>query len=98
MLNGTLESCGTVQTIHNSFDSAISWDLLMGITDGSRRRKLAEFPGEELTAYQIGLQLVDAPITTVSDNFADEFTKDILMTEHFAPHLQNIFRKRGVYG
>jgi glycogen synthase len=98
MLNGTLESCGTVQTIHNSFDSAISWELLMGITDGSRRKKLAEFPGEELTAYQIGLQLVDAPITTVSNNFAKEFTKDILMTEHFAPHLQNIFRKSGVYG
>ena len=98
MLNGTLDSCGTLQTIHNSFDSPVSWRLLTGILARSRKQKLAEFPGEDLTAYQIGLGLVDAPITTVSTNFADEFTTDVLMTEHFAPHLQSIFRKSGVYG
>ena len=98
MLNGTLESCGTLQTIHNSFDSPVSWRLLTGIMDRSRKQKLAEFPGEDLSAYQIGLGLVDAPITTVSTNFAAEFTTDVLMTEHFAPHLQSIFRKSSVYG
>lgn len=98
MLNGTLESCGTIQTIHNSFDSPVSWRLLSGIMDRSRKQKLAEFPGVDRTAYQIGLELVDAPITTVSANFAKEFTTDILMTEYFAPHLQSIFRKSGVYG
>jgi len=98
MLNGTLDSCGTVQTIHNSYDSPVSWRLLTGIMARSRRQKLAEFPNEDLTVYQIGLGLVDAPITTVSTNFANEFTTDVLMTEHFAPHLQSIFRKSSVYG
>ncbi len=98
MLNGTLESCGTVQTMHNSFDSLIPWDLLTGIVDRRRRKKLSEFPGGELSAYQIGLQLVDAPVTTVSENFAKELTTDILQTEHYAPHLQNIMRTSGIYG
>ena len=98
MLNGTLHSCGTVQTMHNSFDSPVSWDLLTETMGKSRQQKLAGFHGEGLTACQIGLELVDAPITTVSANFAEEFTTDVLMTEHFAPHLQGIFRKSGVYG
>lgn len=98
MANGALDSCGTVQTIHNSFDSTFSWGLLTRLLDKSKRPKVVEFPGEGLTAYQIGLQMVDAPITTVSNNFAKEFTTDVLQTRHFAPHLQNIFRISGVYG
>ena len=54
--------------------------------------------GAGLTAYQIGLGLVDAPITTVSENFAKEFTTDILQKEHFAPHLQDVFNYNGVVG
>ncbi len=98
MLNGTLDSCATVQTMHNSYDSQISWELLSGSTAKPGRRAISRFPARDLTAYQIGLQLIDAPITTVSEHFAAEFTSDILQTRHFAPHLQNIFRKSGVYG
>ncbi len=98
MLNGTLESCGSVQTMHNSYDSLIPWRLLSRAVDRPRKKLIAQFPADGMTAYQIGLQLVDAPITTVSSNFANEFTSDILHTRHFAPHLQNIFRKTGVYG
>jgi glycogen synthase len=98
MLNSTLESCGTVQTMHNSYDSLISWRLLTRGVDRPRKKLIAQFPADGMTAYQIGLQLVDAPVTTVSTHFANEFTTDILHTRHFAPHLQNIFRKTGVYG
>lgn len=98
MLNGTLESCGTVQTMHNSYDSLISWRLLGRGVDRPRKKLITQFPADGMTAYQIGLQLVDAPVTTVSDYFANEFTSDILHTRHFAPHLQNIFKKTGVYG
>jgi glycogen synthase len=98
MLNGTLESCGTVQTIHNSYDSSITREMLATVADRSRRRLISRFPGNDLTAYQIGLQLVDAPVTTVSEHIAAEFTTDNLQTDIFAPHLQNIFRKSGVYG
>ncbi len=98
MLNGVVHSCGTVQTMHNSYDSQISWDLLTACTNRTLRRPVTRFPARGLTAYQIGLQLVDAPVTTVSEHFAEEFTSDILQTRHFAPHLQNIFRRSGVYG
>jgi len=98
MLNNTLESCGTAQTMHNSYDSFIPFELLSRIIDGISRNKISSVPGNGLTAYQAGLQLTDAPVTTVSEHFAEELTADILQTEYFAPHLQAIFRKSGVYG
>ncbi|RJQ49585.1 MAG: glycosyltransferase [Nitrospiraceae bacterium] len=98
MLNSMLTSCGTVQTMHNSYDSFIPFELLSDITGNTLKQKISTIHGNGLTAYQIGLQLVDAPATTVSENFAAELTSDNLQTEYFAPHLQSIFRKSGVYG
>jgi len=98
MLDGVIGSCATVQTMHNSYDSFISYKALSGITDRSKNRKTSLLIGSGLTAYQIGLQLSDGPATTVSEHYADEFTTDILQTEYFAPHLQGILRKSGVYG
>jgi glycogen synthase len=98
MANGTLQSCAIVQTMHNSFDSFVPWSSLSKILNENRIQKISQQFHDGLTAFQIGLQLVDAPITTVSDNFANEFTSDILQTEHFAPHLQTIFQKSGVVG
>lgn len=98
ILNGILKSCGTVQTMHNSFDSFIPWESLAKIVSEKRINKISQQFHEGLTAFQIGLQLVDAPITTVSENFAKEFTTDILQTEHFAPHLQQVFKRTGVFG
>jgi len=99
MLNNTLVSCGCVQTIHNPFDSWISSESLAKLTGN---KKILEHPGfrtnDGLTAYQLGLQLVDAPLTTVSDFFAGELTSDLLQTGFFAPHLQDIFKKSGVVG
>lgn len=98
MLDGTLESCGAVQTIHNPYDSFIPRESLTWIINGKTKQKGPLVPGNGLTAYQIGLQLADAPVTTVSGHFAEEFTTDILQTDYFAPHLQDIFKKSGVYG
>jgi len=98
MVRGTLQSCATVQTLHNSFDSFIPWVSLEKISGEKRIHKISQQFQEGLTAFQIGLQLIDAPITTVSDSFASEFTSDVLQTEHFAPHLQTIFQKSGVVG
>jgi glycogen synthase len=98
MVNGTLESCATIQTIHNSYDSILTWELLSRAEDKQRKRLISGLPGVGLTAYQIGLQLVDAPVTTVSEHFSTDIISDILQTEHYAPHLQNIFKKSGVYG
>ncbi len=97
VLEGTLRSCATVQTMHNPYDSFFSEkELSEGVFDGWRRRNFDM--GKGLTAYQIGLGLVDGPITTVSENFAREFVSDILQTKHFAPHLQDIFNHGGVFG
>ncbi len=99
MLDNTLVSCGCVQTIHNPFDSWISSESLAKLTDN---KKIREHPGfkenDGLTAYQLGLQLVDAPLTTVSEHFAGELTSDLLQTGFFAPHLQDIFKRNGVVG
>ncbi|MDH4027205.1 MAG: glycogen/starch synthase [Nitrospirota bacterium] len=98
MLDKTLESCATVQTMHNSFDSAIPRPHLARLTARPGRPRTTGIPAWGMTAYQTGLQLTDGPVTTVSDNFAKEFTTDTLQTEHFAPHLQSIFRTSGVHG
>ncbi len=98
MLDGTIYSSGTVITLHNPFDSFISWTSLTKIVEKQRIKKIANHFKEGLTAYQIGLQLIDAPITTVSENFARELTTDILQSEHFVPHLQQIFKRTSVVG
>jgi len=98
MVNGILHSCATVQTMHNPFDSFLPWQSLRKIVGPKRVRSIAAHFEGGLTAYQLALQLVDAPITTVSENFAREFTTDILQTRHFAPHLQSIFKRTGVVG
>lgn len=99
MLDNTLVSCGCVQTIHNPFDSWISSESLATITGNKKIREHPEFKANNgLTAYQLGLQLMDAPLTTVSAHFAGELTTDLLQTGFFASHLQDIFKKSGVLG
>ncbi len=98
MLNNTLQSCGTIQTMHNSYDSLLPWDEFRTLLDNNRRQRIGGFPGEGFSAYQVGLRMVDGPITTVSENFARELSTDIIQTRHYAPHLQDIFRSSGVYG
>jgi glycogen synthase len=99
MLNGAIKSCGCVQTMHNPFDSWISAKVLTKLTDNKKIREDKNFKAKGgFTAYQLGLQLVDAPPTTVSEHFAGELTSDQLQTGHFADHLQEILKKSGVVG
>lgn len=111
MLSDVLESCASVQTIHNPFDSGITIETLKEcfswpgspvsrqIKDlDSNREFAAHFFNKHLTVFQLGLQLTDGQTTTVSESFARELTGDILQTEHFGPHLQQIFKRGGVYG
>jgi glycogen synthase len=84
--------------MHNSYDSSITVANLRGLLDRSRRQKVSGIAPEELSAYRVGLQLLDGPLTTVSDHFARELTTDSIQTEHYAPHLQKIMKTGGVYG
>lgn len=98
MLEGHLVSAGTAQTVHNPFDSFISLEDIEKIIDKGPLHRYVHYGSEDHTAYQLGLQLVDTPISTVSENFAGEFTSDLLHTHHFAPHLQDIFQHNRVFG
>jgi glycogen synthase len=98
MLEGMLRSCAAVQTMHNPYDCFIpKRDLRRIVTDSSQWDRIEALSGDGWTAYQIGLSLADAPVATVSENFAQELTTDILQTEYFAPHLQEVFQE-GVVG
>jgi len=99
MLDGILESCASVCTLHNPFDSGwLKLDSLAKILDSKRSKKIFENFQDNLTAHKIGLSLVDGALTTVSKNFAKELKQEILHTGHFAPHLQNIFEKSRIKG
>jgi len=99
MLNGILESCASVCTLHNPFDSGwLKLDSLAKILDSERSKKIYENLKDDLTAHKIGLSLVDGALTTVSKNFAKELKQDVLHTGHFVPHLQNIFEKSKIKG
>jgi len=99
MLDGILESCASVCTLHNPFDSGwLKLDSLAKILDSERNEMLYGNFQDDLTAHKVGLSLVDGVLTTVSKNFAKELKRDILHTKHFAPHLQNIFEKSRIKG
>ena len=99
MLEGRLESCGCVHTLHNPYDCFIpTEDLELLFIRPERLEGEFSKKREGITAFQLGLPLSDAPLSTVSRNFAAEFNDDILQTQHFAPHLQEIFSRTEVIG
>lgn len=99
MLEGTLESCGCVHTLHNPYDCFIpKKDLATLLVRPERLTKFFTPDRQGITAFQLGLPLSDAPLSTVSGHFAEEFSEDILQTAHFAPHLQDIFKRTRVVG
>lgn len=50
------------------------------------------------TVYECMIPLFDAPVSTVSRQFARDLTSDPLQVAHFARHLQHVFRLRGLVG
>ncbi|HPI73820.1 MAG TPA: glycogen/starch synthase, partial [bacterium] len=98
MLSGIVKSCLSMITLHNPYDAFLSCAALQKVVPREKADHVSRFLYSGATAYQIGLSLIDAPITTVSDTFAQEFTQDALQTVHFTPHLQSYFLKNGVRG
>ncbi len=98
MLSGIVKSCLSMITMHNPYDAFLSCAAIQKVMPREKVDHVSRFLYSGATAYQIGLSLIDAPITTVSDTFAKEFTQDVLQTLHFTPHLQSYFNKNGVRG
>jgi glycogen synthase len=88
-----LESVACVLTLHNPYDrylgsvrSPLATDLIghLGLQRGT---VLAQM-----------MPLMDGPISTVSQNFADELSSEPLHTHVFVPHLQELLASKGVVG
>jgi len=93
LLGNHLQSAATVLTSHNPYDNELPATALSLLTSRPYR-------GDQPinTVYQCFSPLFDAPITTVSETFAEDLTSDPLQTEYFANHLQSIFADCGVIG
>ncbi len=99
VLARTLRSAAVVITSHNPYDHQLSPEMLGLLTDRSAPANWA-VDGQPIadSVYAHMLPLADAPVSTVSPAFARELLTDPLLTGHFAPHLQGIYRKLGVVG
>jgi len=84
-----LTSVACVLTVHNPYDKPLS------------TADAAQIGGQALpgpTVLTKMLPFVDGPVCTVSENFAEELTTEVLHTDVYAPHLQKFFRRKGVRG
>lgn len=65
---------------------------------GAAAQEAAEEDRRRATVYECMIPLFDAPMSTVSRQFARDLTSHPLQTVHFASHLQRVFRLRGLVG
>ena len=93
VLDGVLKSAAVVLTSHNPYDHGLSSDALVLLT--ARRH---HHPTPASSVYQCMIPLTDAPVNTVSENFARELTTDPLQLQYFADHLQTVFKNHGLIG
>ncbi len=85
----SIKSAACLLTLHNPYDRPISESALAQVF-------WRALPGP--TVLTKVLPFLDGPLCTVSENFALELTNDPLHTQVYAPHLQKMFRERGVVG
>ena len=79
-------------TLHNPYDHSLTLEDLYKLT-------LTEYPTflEAETVLKYTLSSITT-LSTVSKKFAEELYTEPLMTEIFVPHLQDIFKKKRIYG
>ena len=95
VLEGRLDSAAVVLTSHNPYDHPLPAANLSWITN---RLSPEHWPVGGDTAYQRMIPITDAPLSTVSPEFAAELTGDPLQTNHFAAHLQRVYQSHGIVG
>jgi glycogen synthase len=82
-----------VLTVHNPYDRYL--DPEQSVQIASLMAHLGLQKGNVLSQM---IPLVDGPLSTVSQNFADELLSDALHTAVFAPHLQALLASQGLIG
>jgi glycogen synthase len=99
LLEKTLQSASVVLTLHNPFDHGLSSANLGKITKRFQDNFWPiinnNFRGTVLSRM---IPLTDAPISTVSRRFAEEFFTAPLQTGHFVHHYQQILNQQGLIG
>ena len=87
--NVNIQSAISLLTLHNPYDKLLKKKEFRQIS----QRKLS---GSTVLSHII--PLLDGPIVTVSENFADELIHDPLHTRVYASHLQRPFKKQSMIG
>jgi glycogen synthase len=92
-LHPDIESTACVLTLHNPYDRYLGLSASPLLADLIEQLGL----GHDNVLSQM-IPLVDGPLSTVSQNFADELTGDPLHSQVFASHLQPLLASKGVVG
>ena len=106
VLQRELLTAAVVLTMHNPYDCALSPLQLAAITDRTPNEQWARSTAagrthrrqRRATVYECMMPLTDAPISTVSRQYARALVSDPLQTVHLADHLQDVFRRQGLVG
>lgn len=97
--SGAIHGSAAILTLHNPYDRAValssSTPLLASLVQHLGLRYTQD---SEEGIIQQALPFIDTPLTTVSQNFADELTTSRLQHDIFAPQLQRLFETHGVVG
>ncbi len=86
---GRLHRCGSVLTLHNSFDSGLPL---------AERTFYFDTPPTQDTVLAASLPFFTGPLSTVSKTFAHELLHDPLQQTVFIPHLQKALQNRDIVG
>ncbi|MFH1893266.1 MAG: glycogen/starch synthase [Candidatus Zixiibacteriota bacterium] len=88
-LEDSIKRSACILTMHNPYDR--------GLTEhDSALISAQDLPGPTVLTKMI--PLLDGPLATVSQNFAEELTSDPLQTDVFADHLQQLFKEKTIVG
>ena len=94
LLEPGISSVACVLTVHNPYDRHLDYPAPTRHI-GNAMHHLELHYGNILSQM---IPLVGSPISTVSQNFADELTSDPLHTEFFARHLRDLLIGKGLVG
>lgn len=106
VLDGRLKTAAVVLTSHNPYDCGLNREALAALTDrtdDAQWTRLAPAIHEppqprRATVYECMMPLMDAPVSTVSRQYARDLVSHPLLTVHFADHLQQVLQHQGLVG
>jgi glycogen synthase len=93
-LKPAITSVRSVLTIHNPYDRPLHRRNSLRVCDFAAHIGL----GMGRSILEQVIPVLDAPVSTVSRHFAHELRNEPLYTQIFCPHLQRVFKSKGLIG